>query len=378
MRPVSRAWQRTVAGSYTPVYRVTLCETFQTGTHPAGTRLPIIDGTVRLDGAADIYTSAQLAFPGDLWPAQPYDDRVTSVAPYGQEVYVEAGIKYSDALVEMVGLGYLRLREPAQADAHIGGPVEVVAEDRNSTLARADLLAPRVYAATTTYGEMVEDLVLEVYPEAIIDWDDELEDAPIGRGIVVDLKRLDALKGVATATGKLMRWDHRGELTFRTPPTLLGSKPVARLASGHGGVLVQAARQLSDAGVVNAVVARGDGADGVAAAYAVAIDADPSSPTSYYSRFGPAPKHITSSLITTDAQAATVTQAELAKRAGLVHTVSFAMSPRPELEPDDLVYIEHSYGVGRHILAALEIPFMPGRQMTGVTRQQSVTLGGGA
>src|SRR5690606_18931784 len=153
----SDAWLRTVTGSYTPITRVTLCDTFQTGRSPIGDRLDLVDGTITLDGQADIYTSGRLTFPGEYWPA---------LTTPGVELFVEAGIRYSDALVELVPLGYLRVRLPSQRDAHRGGDITVAVEDRASVLARADLLRPRVYPAGITYGQLVDDLVLEVYPLA--------------------------------------------------------------------------------------------------------------------------------------------------------------------------------------------------------------------
>lgn len=369
MRPVSDAWLRTITGSYTPITRVTLVETFQTGRSPIGDRLRLVDGTITLDGQADIYTTGRLTFPGEYW------EMLT--AP-GVELFIETGIRYSDTRVELVPLGYLRVRTPSQQQAHRGGPVTVAVEDRSSTLARAELLRPRVYAANTTYGEMVNDLVREVYPTAVIEWDDDTYERPIGRELVVDQYRLDALQGVAVATGKIMRWDGNGVLKFFSLPSLLGDTPVAYLVHGRGGFLSEVSREISDAQAVNAVVVRGDGTDPLGGAYGVAIDDDPRSPTRYSGPFGPAVKHISSSVVTTDAQALNAAQVELSRSAGLVHAIGFTASPRLELEPDDLVHIEHDYGVGRHRIARLELPLVPGRAMTGLTRQQALTSGGPA
>lgn len=372
MREVSRAWQRTMTGSFTPVFSATLCTFFQSGTRPAGRRLDIVDGTVSLDGAADIYAALDLTVPGELWP-QPFGDN--DLAPYGSEIYIKAGVKYSDALIETVGLGYFRIRTDGQEDAESGGEITLTGEDRMSTIARAKMLAPLQFSATVTNGQFATALVSEVYPRAEIEWDDDVENAPIGRDIVVEDDRLAALKSMAKAASKLMRWDHRGILTFRTVPNPLTTPLAARLTSGRGGVLVKASRELSDAGVVNAIVARGDGADQVGAAYGLAIDADPNSPTNYYGRFGPSPDYLTSSFITTNAIANIAAQAELRRRSGLPHTISFEISPRFELEPDDLVHIEHRNGVGRHLIAALDIPLVPGGTMTGTTREQLLRVG---
>lgn len=367
MKPVTRAWLRTVQGSYTPVSRVTLCEPGQTGTNPAGDRLEVVDGTVHLDGAAALYTTATLTLPGDLW------DQLTTA---GLEVYVQSGIQYTDAAVELVGFGYLRVRMPTQPDAHRGGDITIQCEDRNTVLARADLLTPRVYPADTTYGAMVADLVVDVFPDATVEWDDDTDQLELGREVLVEQKRLDALLAAAQAAGKVARWDHRGVLTLRTPPALLAAPPMARLAAGRGGVLQAAAREISDLEVCNAFVVTGESFDDTPPVRGVAVDNHPDSPTRYSGPFGPAVRHLTNSLVRTDAQALGVAQMELSRRTGLAHTVRFTVSPRPELEPDDIVHIEHPGQVGRHAIAALDIPLVPGRQMIGSTRAQTLVQDG--
>lgn len=376
MKDVSTKWARTVTGSWTPYYRATACSFFQTGSSPEGTRVPLVGGRISLDGAADTYANCELTVDGAYWPDQ--NDPDALLAPYGVEVFVQAGIKYRDDLVELVGLGYFRVRTLGQDEATIGGVIELSGEDRMSTIARAKLLAPRLFPASTTNGEFAEALVTEVFPDAVIEWDDELENAELGRDVFVEDDRRGALGSMAASIGKIMRFDGRGILVFFTPANPIETSPVARLVAGRDGVLSAVSRELTDAGVVNAVVARGDGADEVGGAYAVALDLEPGSPTRYDGPFGPSPAYLTSSLITTNDLAVIAAQTELRRRSGLPHTLNFELSPRYELEPDDLVHIEHRNAVGRHIIASVDIPLTPGQPMTGVTRQQLVTTLGGA
>lgn len=376
MRDVSAKWQRTVTGSWTPYFRATVCSFFQTGSAPDGIRVPLVGGKVALDGAADIYATCELSVPGDYWPDEHDPDAL--IAPYGVEVFLQAGIKYRDDLIELVGLGYFRVRAIGQEDAPRLGVIELTGQDRMSTIARAKLLAPQFFPASTTNGEFATALVTEVFPDAVIEWDDDLEDEPIGRDVSIEDDRRAALGSMATSIGKIMRFDGRGVLTFFTPANPIETSPAARLVSGRGGVLSSVSRELTDAGVVNAVVARGDGADEVGAAYAAVLDLDPASPTRYDGPFGPSPHYVTSSLITTDDLAVIAAQTELRRRSGLPHTLHFEISPRFELEPDDLVHIEHRHGVGRHIVASLDIPLIAGGAMMGVTRQQLVTGVGSA
>ena len=373
MKEVSPAWNRCVTGSFTPFYRATVLDYFQTGASPTGTRVPIVEGKVSLDGAADVYATGSLTIPGTYWP-EPHGDQL--VAPYGPEVYVEAGIMYRDDLVETKGLGYFRIKRVGQRNATTGGPVVLDLSDRMAGIARATFLSPRRYAATLTNGEFAEALVLDVYPDAVIEWDDAaVRDQEIGRDVIVEEDRHGALKSLALSTGKIMRFDDRGVLVFLTVQNAFEAPVAARLRAGAGGVLIDVSRELTDEGVVNAVVARGDGADHVGAAYGLSIDLDPNSPTRYDGPFGPAPLFLTSSLITTNDVAIIAANAERTRRQGLPHTVSFEIAPRYELEPDDLVQVDHAYGVGWHFIGSLDIPLMAGATMTGVSRLQYVQFG---
>jgi hypothetical protein len=374
VRPVSAAWLRTITGSHTPVVRATFTTQYQTGTSPVGTRVPIVDGSVTLDGSADFYTTGTLVIPGEYWP-DPHGDSVA--APYGTEVYLERGIRYSDDLVEYVGLGYLRVRRNGQENADLSTPVECSLEDRMSVLARAKLLAPVAVPASYTYGQLAAALVLDVFPDAEIEWDDDMDSQPIGRDIVVESDRVGALKSLALSAGKVVRWDHRGVLVFFSVPDPLDARPVATLRGGRDGTLAAVKRELSDTGVVNAIVARGEGADEVGGAYAVAIDNDPLSPTRYSGPYGPSVEEITSSLITSDDQALIAAEAGLRRGRGLPYALSLEVACRPELEPDDLVYAEHggALGLARHIISTLEIPLL-GSTMSGQTRLQYLAFRG--
>lgn len=372
MKDVSGAWLRSVSGSFTPYVRATVLSDFQTGTSPTGIRVPIVDGSVSLDAAADVYATGKLTVPGSYWP-DPHGDQL--IAPYGPEVYLQVGILYRDDLVELLGLGYFRIKIVGQKHAALNGDIDMSLSDRWAGLARATLLQPAQFSAAITNGEFVEALVAEVYPDGTIEWDDAtVRDQPIGRDVLVEDDRAAAVKSCVLSVGKVARFDHRGFLVVRSVPNPLDAPVAARLTHRRGGVLVEVSRELTDDGVVNVVVAKGDGTDEVGAAYGTAFDLDPLSPTRYGGPFGPSPRYVTSSLITTNDLANIAAGAELSRNSGLPHTLSFEISPRYELEPDDLVHIEHPYGVGRHLISSLDLPLVAGQTMTGTTRQQFVAF----
>src|SRR5690554_7219814 len=190
-----------------------------------------------------------------------------------------------------------------------------------------------------------------------------------------------------------MYWDGEGYLRFEDPPE--EDVPVWEVKAGRGGVLVQASRRLTREGVYNAVVAEGEGVDDAAPVRAVAIDTGPNSPTRFGGRFGKVPRFYKSPLLTTPAQAQSAARAILRRSLGAPYSVDFQAMVNPTLRPFDPIRVTHRDGnreihvivtlsstwISRvthrdgnreiHVLERVTIPLVPGRPMTGSTRQKT-------
>lgn len=372
MRPVSAAFLRTVKSTHPMVARATLCSTFQTGTSPVGTEIPIFGGDVRLDGTADIRATLDLTTDGNaMWPTH----STSLFAPYGNEVYVERGVRYSDELVEYVGLGYFRIQGPEQEDAP-NGPIRLSGRDRMSGIVDGRLVAPIQFLAGASLGFIMTTLVGQVYPGATIQWDDATDTAVITRSMICEQDRYAFLNDLVTSRGKVWYWDHRGILVIKSVPD--PAEPVFEVMSGQGGVLLNLSRHLTRDKVYNAVVASGTGADTLAPAAAVAIDNNPLSPTYFFGRFGPVPQFYTSPFLFNDAQASDAAEAILRRSLGLPYSIDLTAVPNPALEPNDPISVRPGTGQGRetHVLQTLSIPLTAGASMTGATREQTLVLVG--
>lgn len=371
MRPVSEAWKRTVTGSHSMVARATVCTTFQTGVNPTGTAIPILGGDVILDGTAEIRATLDLLTDGNgMWPSL----ADSLLAPYGNEIYVERGIRYSDESVEYVGLGYFRIQAPEQDEAP-DGPIRIAGRDRMAGIVDARLVSPRQFPAETTLGVIMTALVTEVYADAVIEWDDDTDDDVITRSMICEEDRFDFLDKLVKGRGKVWYWDHRGALTIKTMPD--PADPVAEVMSGAGGVLLSLSRALTRDRVYNAVVAAGEATDTNEPVFAVAIDNNPASPTYYFGRFGPVPRFFTSQFLTV-ASVADAAEAMLRRELGLPYNLNFRLAPNAALEPWDPVAVRAGRGQGRetHVLERLTIPLTPQGDMTADTREQTVVLVG--
>jgi hypothetical protein len=372
VRAVSAAFLRTIKSSHSMVARARVCSTFQTGTDPTGTEIPIVDGDVRMDGTAQIRATLDLTTDGNrMWPT--HSDSL--LAPYGNEVYVERGVRYSDESVEYVGLGYFRIQAPEQEQAP-NGPIRITGRDRMAGIVDARLVDPQQFLSGASLGFIMGTLVTQVYPAATIEWDDNTDDDVITRTVIVEEDRFGFLDDLVRSRGKIWHWDHRGVLVIRSLPD--PAEPVFQVHSGTGGVLLRLSRQLTRDGVYNAVVATGSGADTLAPAHAVVIDNNPLSPTYFYGRFGPVPRFYSSPFLFSDTQAADAAAAILQQSIGLPYTIDLSAVPNPALEPYDPVSIRPGTGQGRetHVLQTLTIPLVAGEAMTGTTQEQSVVLVG--
>lgn len=375
MRPVSQAFLRSLPGSHVMVSRARVCTTFQTGTNPAGTEIPILGGDVTLDASADIRATLDLTTDGTgMWPVEGSD----LITPYGNEVFVERGIRYGNGVTEWVSQGYFRIDTPEQ-DEVPDGPIRIAAPDRMAGIIDARLEAPVQFGATAQYGDVVEQLVTQVYPLATVEWPDGGDGNFLLRALIAEEDRFGFLNELVTSAGKIWYWDHRGVLVIKDPPD--PDTPVWTVAAGKGGVLVEMSRELTRKGVYNAVVATGEAGDTTAPARAVARDINTDSPTYYLGRFGPVPRFYSSTFITSNAQAASAARSLLLTALGLPYNVEFRSVANPALEPYDPVlikYPERSRSATLleevHIIDTLKLGLTHADPTAATTREQTVVL----
>lgn len=370
MRAVSAAYLSTVRASHAATFEARIIQTYQEGTDPDGTVIPILAGDVAFDAAADVRGTLALDTDGTrMWPTvvNPL------LAPYGNEVWVRRGVQLGGGTTEWVSLGYYRIDAPDQDQAP-DGVIRIDGRDRMAGIVDARLEAPRQYAATDTYGDVVADLIGDVYPTATINWDDSTDADTLGRALIAEEDRYGFLNDLVTALGKIWYWDYAGQLAITDPPD--ATTPVVEVNAGAGGVLVDAGRRLTREGVHNVVVASGEGADTQTPVRGVARDDNPASPTYYAGRFGPVPLFYSSPFVTTTAQAKSAAASILRRHLGLPYTIDFEMVPNAALEPWDPVRVRYS---GRdapetHVLQTITVPLVPEAPMPATTKEQTVVL----
>lgn len=348
IKPVTSAYLTTVQSSHVPKFEARILTSFQTGTNPVGTVVDLGGGTVNLSATADNWATADVTVKG-AWPSKAGD----LLMPYGNELWLRCGVDLGRSGVEWVPLGYFQIRTPSQ-DTAPNGPIRLSCFDRNRGLIRGRLLSPIQFSASQTFGSAIDTLVRDIYPDATIEWDDSTDMETLGRQVLVEQDRFGSIRDLITSRGKICYWDYRGTFVIRSLPD--ATRPVATIAAGAGGALVQLSRTITADGVYNAMVASGEGADETPPVRGVAIDSNPLSPTVFGGRFGKVPEFYTSQMLTTTSQAERAAATLLRKRLGLPYTVDFQTVPNPALEPYDPVTVSTGDGDQVHVLDTLSIP----------------------
>jgi hypothetical protein len=362
---------RTLTGSHRTSIHATVCTSFQTGQTPAGTQIEVLGGEVTLDGSAEIRGSVNLETPGEgMWPRRGSD----LLAPFGNEIHLAYLVDLGGAPPLRVSLGYYRI-DVAEQDNAPDGPVRVVGYDRMAGIRDARMLAPVEFQPDRTVGSVVQELVFDIYPDAVIAFDDQTPQQPLGRLWVVEEERLAGLLDLARAHGKIVYWDRAGVLRFETAPE--DAAPVWEIATGRGGGLGFAGRRLSREEVYNAVVATGEGLDDQLPARAVAIDANPLSPTRWGGPFGKVPRFFVSPLIGNDDQARSAAEAMLRRSLGFPDVVELDTVPNPALDPFQVVTVDTGDSRSLRTVGAVTIPLDLGRMAISMRERAQVAIGGG-
>jgi hypothetical protein len=355
--------------------RARVLTSFQTGITPTGTEVEVTGGQVIQDASADIRSVLDVTVNGyQKWPRF----SGSLLAPYGNELFVERAVVYNN-FREWIPLGYFRIDTPEQQIIP-DGPIRIAATDRMSGIIDGKLTEPAQFLSTETFGSVVEELVTAVYPDAVIEWDDDTKDDTINRTIIAEEDRYKFLNDLVTSVGKIWYWDNRGVLVIKNVPSV-DDPSVWTVSSGEGGVLVAMDRQLTRKGVYNAVVATGEAADTETPSRAIAYDNSPVSPTYYFGRFGPVPRFYSSPFLTTNAQCLSAARSILTKGLGLPYNINFSAVPNPALEPYDVVTIKYPTRqrsidkfTETHVVDSITIPLTATSPITAATREQSLVL----
>ncbi|HVQ96139.1 MAG TPA: DUF5047 domain-containing protein [Mycobacteriales bacterium] len=407
MRDVSAAFLAALPGSNLVAARVRLTHHMVRGIDgrmsPIGPALPLLDGTLTLDGTADERGRVDLEFapywpaegqdephpatgafataaddtrPGrPVWPAVPGDN----FAPYGSTLLVEAGVEFGGGSVEYVQLGHYRIDDMDQGDEPTG-PIRVTCRDLMAFLIDSRMVYEQSFPAGTTMQTVFESLVIVDplygwrgmplgFTPADLDLDPTFATLTLATSHTTDGERFAFLDDLVRSRGYIWYWDQFGKLKVTTAPD--PATPVTSIAAGAGGTLLRAGRRLTREGAYSIV--RVDSADVSATAMVRYVKDNTEgfetfgadhSPTNEYT-FGFVPLYYSSPFVTNDAQAQTAAESRYAAVKGIPYRRTLTTVPNPALEPYDPVIVwpqgtEDQSTAEVHILETIRLPLVTG------------------
>lgn len=352
MYPVSPRWPRALTTSHGAETRV---DVLLEGV-PVREDLPIVDGSVSVDGGSAVRRSLSLtiADPDDFPRA---DDSV--LAPFGHRLRVQRGIRYLDGSVEWVPVGFFVV-ETVEGDVH-SGPLTITAPGLESLIQAAPFeqaVSTRPYAHARAF---VEAQLQAVDPSILLV--DESEHGTDSLATVVydpGADRWQAIQDVAASVGCEVFADAQGSFVMRDVPTM--GDIDWDVSAGANGVLVSAARSVSADGVYNRVTVHGENtADDAPPVSGTATITDPTDPLRYDGPYGRRVLVTTSDYATTANRALIAANAELRRRRGSNRTVSLSAVPNAALDVGDTIRVGY---LGQppelHVVWSFSIPLGDG------------------
>lgn len=374
MRPVSSAFLTAVPGSHSAVFRARIVNPGSTGTNPGpvdGSGSPvntikIVGGDVTFSTSSDVNGTCEI-HTDMAWPM----NSAALGSPYGQELFLERGIRFGSGTQEWVGLGYFRIGEVAQDDAP-KGVIRISGEDRMSGVRDARPIAPVQFVAGSSVGTIIDQVVGACFSWAVTtvypDWD--VYNTPLVSDHVLNDDNISFLNELITSFGRIYYWDYKGRFVVKKIPSLT-TQAVTTINAGRYGVLCSMQRTISRDSVYNAVVATGEPVDEQPPVRGVAFDLNPASPTYWNGAFGHVPKFFSSSFLTSIDQCDSAAASLLAGLTGVPYVVSLGTVPNPALEGWDVIVITYadSQPSEVHIIDTITYPLTVEEEMALSTRK---------
>jgi Domain of unknown function (DUF5047) len=330
----------------------------------------VVDGSVTLDANAATRGRCDLSIADDGTLGWVPTDSTSPLAPYGQEIRIERGVRYVDGEEELYPLGVFRIEDSGVNDTGSEFAIAISGLDRSARVIDAKFEEPYQIAAGTNYATAILSTIQAVWPDVPHNLATTSRTTPV---LIAEegSDRWDFCQRMAAAIGMELFFDGNGVLTMQPVAQFVTGEPVWEIAEGENGVLVYASRQWTRQGSFNRAIVTGENIGRTdTPARGIATDDNPNSPTYYLGPFGRVPDFFHSEFITTNEQAADVAAARLARQLGTTQQISFGSVVNPRLQPSQVVRIVRARADidEDHVIDNLTIPLSAEGEMSGSTR----------
>jgi hypothetical protein len=285
----------------------------------------------------------------------------------GLELRPRRGFIYPDATTETRPLGHYLVDSLSYSEAREVSSVSVTCSDVSVRIQRASFTDPYQIASSTDLADGVAALLADRWPGVAVDLD---------QVTLTDGSSSDPWAEARTLManyGYTLYVDAEGVVRATIPPDPASAVPSRIYHVGATALITKRSWSLPMASVRNGVIVTGEGSEIATPVRGEAWDTDPASDTYYLGAMGALPEYVSSSVISTEAQAEAVASARLALLTGRVSTLSIEQIVDPSLEPLVAIAIEDadSGSLTVYVVDAVTTPLSP-------TDAQAVTVRSGS
>jgi hypothetical protein len=312
------------------------------------------------------------------------DNGFDTLAPFGNELRLYRGVKFTNGSIEYVPLGVFVMTDVVISDTNDGVSISITGEDRSLIISRAKWTAPYQMVSGTLEASltaMLQNRWTDVQTSFVttnvtvnqVVWGTESNQDPWQDAVYL-----------AQLVGYDLYFDVLGVAVLRRFPSLDASTVVATYEEGQGTLITSLDRSMSSKETYNGVIYTIEGSQ-VATPIRVEVwDEDTTSPTYRYGVFGNAPTFVTTNLLATEAEAIKAATSLLDTYRGAQESINWGSIVDPTLDVNDVVYIKTAGSKTDRlvIIDELDIPMSPLASMTAKARtvriideNTTVTLG---
>jgi hypothetical protein len=348
---------------------VVTCAAYLGAEHVAD--LSLTDGSVSADGRRATMRTATLEIAPD--GSYTHEQMYALLATPGLELRPRRGVMYADGEVETKPLGCFVIDELSFVETAAGTQLSAQCSDVSVRIQRAILADPYQMAGGDSLAEVVIAALQDRYAAVSVGFTASTVPDDLAASVVLGLgsssNPWSELQAVMEAHGWLLYLDADGVVQATAPISPSYVTPTYTYARGAAALVTERTRSLPLDAAYNGVIVTGEGSGVTTPVRGEAWDTDPRSPTYYLGPFGQVPKFISTSLVTTEAQAVTMATLDLALATGRRDEFSFAALVRPELAPLDVVGMERADGgPGVYVVDQVTTPLSPTGTQSATTR----------
>lgn len=331
-----------------------------------------VDGTVDMDSRRATRRNLRMQVvdeDGTLTPGQ--SGTTGLLTPFGAELRVYRGIRYSDGSEEFAPLGVFVITEVTVSEDSGGTRIEVAASDRSVIIDRNKFLDPFQIAAGVSVESAIAAILLNRWADVEIDLPTtgftvnaivlETGDEPWKKAVEI-----------ASASGYNLAFDADGVVRMRVTPDPLEDDAVQTYEDGEAAVVTQLSRKFESARSFNGVIVTVE-STGISQPFRVlAWDDNPDSPTYRFGPYGQVPFFYTNEVITTQAQATQVAVNFLRRFIGQAEAIEWEQVVNPAHDCFDVIRIRRGVLDYAVVLDRVTVPLGADQGMRSIARVWSV------